>query len=106
MLNIQLDNADLYRKVIEDGLPYGADLTLVTLDDGTNAHAASVVLTFTVETLDGTLHRAQATTTVKLLLAALQVLAHRYDSNGMIRSGAPKRPAVDSSVGPGNSLLS
>ena len=43
LLELHLSAEDLYREAIEQGLPFGADLKLITCDDGTASGAACAV---------------------------------------------------------------
>ena len=106
MLELHLGDEALYRETVEQGLPFGADLKFITCDDGTASGSASAVVAFTVQTPDGKLHRVQATTTMKVLLMVLTVLAQRYDAEGRLRPDAPRRPSQEALPGPGSNVPS
>ena len=106
LIELYLDAEDLYIEAVEQGLPFGSDLKLITCDDGTASGAASAVIAFTVQTPDGKTHRVQATTTMKVLLMALTVLGQRYDAEGRLRPDAPTRPSPEAMPGPGSKVPS
>ena len=105
-VELYLNAEDLYIEAVEQRLPFGADLKLITCDDGTASGAACAVIAFTVQTPDGKTHRVQATTTMKVLLMALTVLGQRYDVEGRLRPDAPTRPSPEAMPGPGSKVPS
>jgi hypothetical protein len=66
-------------------LPQASEISIITKHKGTDAGAAIAVITFEVE-LGGILAHVQATTTVKLLRGAAQILMANYDADGKPRS--------------------
>lgn len=82
-LVIKLNDVELYDAVIADSLPECGDLAVITKDGGMESGAAGAVITFTVQLPDGTIGRAQAATTVRLLISLGAALSGRYgDASG------------------------
>lgn len=77
-VSILLRNPGEYDKAVHSGLAEGGDMLLITKDGVTNEGNPGIVITFTVQLPDGTLHRAQSSTTLKAFLTAAQVIAAAY----------------------------
>lgn len=73
-VSLILRNADKYDDAVYGGLPQASTMDLITKDGATEGGRPGVVVTFLAQLPDGSLVRAQATTTVRLLLAALRGL--------------------------------
>lgn len=77
-ISINLDDASMYDELVHAGLPQVSDITVVTKDKGTAKGAPAVVIAFNVQLPDGSVRRAQATTTVRLLQSVAAATAARH----------------------------
>lgn len=77
-IGLVLGDGDAFDKCIDEGLPEGCDLSIVTKDVATEGGNPAACITFTVETQDGSVQRAQAVVTVKNLINALHAVMGRY----------------------------
>lgn len=66
--NIKVDAAR-FDEVVHGGLPMGRDLEFVVKDGATQEGLPVVAITFSVQLPDGTLARAQAVTTARMVVA-------------------------------------
>lgn len=90
-IDMLLGDVDTFDKVVASGLPEGGDLTIVTKDNATREGNPAACLTFTVQTRNGQLDRAQIVVTVRNLLDALHALMGRYShlANAKEHDGKP-----------------
>lgn len=90
-VSVSLDNEKGFDLVVHGpaSLPHADQLLIVTKDNGTESGRAIAALTFEVQLPDGSMRRAQYTTTIRLLKTALQILDGRYDDDGRPRVGKP-----------------
>lgn len=82
MVNVLLNNLEVFDKSVQGGLRDGGDLTMITLDDGTEGHRPAVCLTFTVQLPDGTLSRAQIVVTGRNFAMMAAAFRGRYGLEG------------------------
>lgn len=87
VITVQLNKPEEFERlrIGTDGakvLPEGCDLQFVTKDGATDEGAAAVIIAFSVQLPDGRIARAQAVTTVKLLLQTARILRARYGDDG------------------------
>lgn len=91
MEHIELRLADdrLYDELVHQGLAQASDIRIVSKDSGTVSGKPVVVIAFDVQLPDGSIARAQATTTYRCLDMALSALRGRYGPGGFLeRKGA------------------
>ena len=67
MITVEV-NASRFDQAVHNGLPEGNDICIYIKKDATVDGAAAAVITFSVKLPDGTIARAQAATTAKLLI--------------------------------------
>ena len=86
MEHIELKLADepLYDELVHQSLRQASDIRIVTKDSGTAAGKPVVVIAFDVQLPDGSIARAQATTTYGCLDMALAALRGRYGPGGSL----------------------
>lgn len=65
-------------------LPSNSDLTFITKDDATESGRSMVVITWTCEK-DGKIYRAQYSTSIRIIKAALHAIDAAYTDDGLPR---------------------
>lgn len=75
---IKLNDGKSFDTILAGSLPEGGDATLITKDHGTVGGKPAIMLTFSVQLPDGTPAVAQVVTTLKIFLAAAEVLKAKY----------------------------
>lgn len=81
-IDIKLNNVERFKEVIENSLPDGGGLEIITNDSAMKSGRAGVMLTFTVQLPDGSIARAQAVTTMRMFRAIANAIVASYDDEG------------------------
>lgn len=77
-ITLKLSNEAAYDELVQDSLQQAGGITIATKDRGTDQGNPVAVIAFDLQLPDGTIRRAQATTTVRLLQMALGGLRGRH----------------------------
>lgn len=77
-ISIKINDAAAFDAALKESLAEAGDLQIITKDGATVSGKPAVMLTFTVTLPNGHHARAQAVTTLKLLLPVLQALNAKY----------------------------
>jgi len=80
-LEIKLNNIGRFDEVIQNSLPDGGDLEIITKDAGMQSGRGIVMFTFTVD-VGGKACRAQTVTTMRNFRAIAMAIASTYDDDG------------------------
>lgn len=75
---IKLDDKEAFDRNLQNSLPDGGDLKIITKDNATVGGNPAVMLIFSVRLPDGSLRKAQTVTTMKLLRTVLRALDGKY----------------------------
>lgn len=78
MIQCLFDDAATFDEVVHGSLRDGGDLSIVTKENATQGGEPAACLTFTVQTRDGKVDRAQTVVTVRNLIDALHAVMGKY----------------------------
>lgn len=83
-LRLILGQAAEFDKLVHSpgGLPQASEITIATKDDGTTNGRPIAVVSFNVQMPDGSVRRAQAVATVRLLVGFYSAMKGRYGPGG------------------------
>lgn len=80
-LEVKLNNIARFDEVIQNSLPDGGDLEIITKDAGMQSGRGIVMFTFSVD-VGGTLHRVQTVTTMRMFRSIANAIISTYDAEG------------------------